>query len=99
VEGAGVQDEPEAGADAGRSNPRRVAVDEPHVDIGRSRPFSCALHGLAGDVDADQLPAALRQVDAPDPTATAEVERRSIGGLAFTLSRSSNSDSFSANGG
>src|ERR671918_523995 len=79
VEGACVQHEAEAGADARVPQRRYVAMDEADLD-------ACFVHALLGAtqrlldiVDAGHLPAPLRQLDAPNTAARAKVEGRSVG--------------------
>ena len=62
-----------------------VAMDEAHLDAGLADPGAGALQGLLHKVDPRDLPAALRELDAPDPAARAEIQGRSEGRPAAGL--------------
>jgi len=85
MERSGVQDQPEAMTNTRRLQGGDVAMDEAHLDAGLADPGAGALQGLLHTVDPRDLPAALRELDAPDPAARSEIQCRSEGGLAAGL--------------
>jgi len=57
---SGIEHQPEAGADARCPKLRHITLNEAHVQPGFPHPLVRAPQRLADDVDARDLPAALR---------------------------------------
>src|SRR3954454_20902207 len=85
VEGAGVEQQPEAGAEVGICQSGHVGLRQPKLDTLFVGPSASAAEGFRDDVHAGHLPAALRELHAPDPAAGAQVERPAVRRLAALL--------------
>lgn len=85
MEGAGVEYELEARADARLAQRGHVTMHEAHLDARLVHPLAGTVEGLLDDIDAGHLPAPLRQPHAPDRASGSEVERGPVGWLAPVL--------------
>jgi hypothetical protein len=74
-------------------------VDEPHVHAGVAYPVARALEGLVDDVDAGDLPAALREWDFQIPLPQPSSSAGPYGGSRLLSSRSKIAEIFSVKGG
>jgi hypothetical protein len=75
VEGAGVEDQPEAAADVSRAQRGDVTADDPHRDAGSTVPPAGASHGRPDQLDAGHVPATLGQTNAPHRPAGSDIQR------------------------